>query len=316
MTIPSDTPFVYRFRSTKAEDGSLKVYGPRPFAAVLEYYATNSECDARPADDVSVEWQPVAEWARHYRPPPATERQLARLKKLGVTHGPEISEDDARVLIRAAEAELPPTKRLKEKAVATGVDVLDKDTRGTLTQKIDDAERWVRIEELREKGIPIGDDASWNEIEEGEERIEVEADLRKQGLVVEAGIPLDDLYDAEHLIADLKEAAREARKTGIKYKVEKGLRTQDARIHTEALWAAIEAYESMRFECDGRRGSPKVAELKEAVQELYAGVVAGDVSTAGAEEWVRRRLAPPAGCLASVAWICCVAAGGLGTRLG
>jgi hypothetical protein len=306
LPIPSDTPFLYRFRTTVAEDGSLKVYGPRPFAQVVQYYAAEVECEARPVDGSDADWCPISEWLREYQPPPATEQQLKRLAKLGISHDRDISGEEARRLIGEAQELLPPTKGLKEKAEAAGVTVHASDTRSSLEAKIDDAERRKEVARLRSLGADVPDEATWDDLDMSEQRLELGRVLKRKGLSFASDTPLEQLEDAEYVLEDLKESAAHARQAGIRYQIVEGISIEEARVHAHALSVVGDVYESLHYYCDGRPGSPTKSTLREALQALFAQLKSGAVTEPQAASWVEERLGlnqepARAGCLSVVA---------------
>lgn len=91
---------------------------------------------------------------------------------------------------------------------------------------------------------------------------------------------------------------------GIRYKIKKGITVDEARAHAEALAVVGDVYEGLHFYCDGRAGSPKKAELKEALSALFERLVRGEVTEDQASEWVQRRIGMGgAGCLAVLAFL-------------
>ncbi len=315
MTIPSDTPFEYRFRSTKAEDGTLKIYGPRPFAKVVQYYGANDECEARPAGDPDAEWHAVSAWADQLEPPQATERQLRRLKRLGIDGTPDLTEDQARHLIGQAEDELPPTKSLLNRAKSAGVVVSVGETRGSLKARLDAADRTQHIKQLRTRGARIDDGASWEDITHWEERLATAERVRRSGLTVDQRDSLAELEEAEFLMDDLRQAAESARPAGIDYRVKKGMSVREAKRDADALWVIADLYEKLAHDCDGRGGNPKRSELKAGLDTLFKRLRAGLVSEDQAEEWIAARLGLRGGCLTGFAALLSIS-GAVGWALG
>lgn len=315
VTISGDTPFEYRFRSTKAEDGTLKIYGPRSFAKVVEYYRANDECEARPAGHPDAAWHAVSAWADQLEPPQATERQLRRLKRLGIDGIPDLSEDQARRLIQQAEDELPPTKSLLDRAKTAGVVVSVGESRGSLKARLDAADRTQQIERLRTSGAEIDDGASWEDITHWEDRLEAAERVRRSGLTVDQRDSLAELEEAEFLMDDLRQAAASARPAGIRYRVQKGMSVREAKRDADALWVVADLYEELAHDCDGRGGSPKTSELKAGLDTLFKRLRAGLVSEDQAEEWIAARLGLRGGCLTGFAVLLSIS-GAVGWALG
>jgi sugar phosphate isomerase/epimerase len=209
-------------------------------------------------------------------------------------------------LIREAEDQLPPTKRLLEKAESAGVTVSEADTRHSLKAKIEETGRLEEVVRLRKLGAEVAEDTSWEELSEWEDRLEIEEELKRKGLTFPPGTSLGELEDARYALEDLKEAAAHARQAGSRYRIEKGISVRDAQAHAAALSVVGDVYESLHYYYDGGAGSPKKTELKEALELLFERLKSGIVAEDDAYEWIEGRIGlertgAAAGCLSLAA---------------
>ena len=288
MGISDDTLFVYRF--DRPVD---RIYGPRALSWVIATYGARPECECAPAtadgSAAAGPWRPVGAWQSEMLPKTASERQRKRLAKLGVLHDPgTLGLDDAARLIAEAEACLSPTKHQLAKAVKLGVAVPPAATRAALRSLTDAAERRAAVRGLHAQGVPLAEDASWDEIraaeDEAQERSEafpLIAALRRQGVVATDEMSLEELDELDSARRDLDEAMRDARRLGFKFEPSTPLTL----VTMQALYASLGELEQHLASSEANldwlveRGrlprKPRRAAIKIALPDQFARIHAG-----------------------------------------
>lgn len=249
MGIPHDTQFLYRFQST-----ADKIYGPRPLDFLAAYYAECDDCSCARADgdQAAGPWRPVREVVAEMLPiplEPATERQRKRLANLKIAPPAGITADEARALIREAEAKLPPTPTQLRKASEAKLTVPSGATRGDVDDLLDDHERRKAIRALRRKQVSIADDADWEEIERAEDAAAEAADVRTQlrplrakGVAVPDGLSPEDADEWCSAWDELKRISAEVkRELGLAVPIPAGVTLEGVRELERALYATLEA---------------------------------------------------------------------------
>lgn len=249
MGIPHDTQFLYRFQSTAG-----KIYGPRPLDFLAAYYAERDDCSCARADgdQAAGPWRPIREAVAEMLPippEPATERQLKRLANLHTTPPAGISADEARALIREAEAKLAPTPTQLKKASEAKLIVPPDASRGDVEDLLDEYERRKAIRTLRRKRVTIADDAEWEEIECAEEKIAEAAEVRAQlrpllakGVAVPEGLSAEEADEWCSAWDDLKRILPEVKRDlGLEVPVPAGVTLEGMRELENALYATLEA---------------------------------------------------------------------------